>query len=96
MQEISKTLVDGSATLAASTGTLTVIFKMFDHYAAGIGAICTLVFGIIYIIFQFLAHKKLTLADKNQRDLAEFEQETKKEFKAINSGIDNILNKLNN
>lgn len=93
-QEISKVLVDGSATLAASTGILTVTLKFFDHYAAGVGAICTLVFGVIYVLFQYLSHKKLTLADNNEKRLDAHIEETKKEFKKVGEGISLILNKL--
>ena len=99
--ETLKASVDGAATLATSTGILTVSLKFLDHYAAGIGALCTIIFGIIYVIFQFLAHRKLTLADENKKDLEDFKTDfdehktdTSKQFNSLNQGIDNILDKL--
>ncbi len=91
---VTKALVDGTAVLAGGTGVMTVIFKFFDHYAAGIGAMCTVIFGIIYVLFQYLAHNKLTLADTNKDRLDEHIIETRDEFKKVGDGISSILNKL--
>ncbi len=100
-QEITKELVNGSAALATGTGILTATLSFFDNHAAGIGAMCTLIFGIVYIVFQFLAHKKLTLADENKKQLAEHSEkldshvkETNKQFALLNKGIENISDKL--
>ena len=46
------------------------------------------------IIFQYLSHKKLTLADSNEKRLNDHIEETKKEFKKVGKGISLILNKL--
>ena len=96
-QELAKHLSDGAVVLATSTGTLTVILKFLDNYAAGIGALCTIIFGLVYILFQFLAHKKLTLADenkKNHNDLAaafvDHKTDTNAQFKHVNNGLDEI------
>jgi len=90
-QEIAKASADGFVALTASLGVITVTLKFFDHYAAGIGAICTLIFGVIYIIFQFMAHKKLTLADNNEKRLDKHEEQLNK----VEAGINTIIEKLN-
>ena len=97
---MTKAMVDGSAALATSTGILTVTLKFFDNHAAGIGAICTLGFGIIYVIFQFLAHQKLTLADANKKEIKEqgekldtHIQESTEQFKKLGDGIDTLLSR---
>lgn len=90
-QEITKVMVDSSVALATSAGILTVTLKFFDHYAAGIGAMCTLFFGVVYIVFQFLAHKKLTLADNNEKRLDKHEDQLNK----VEDGINTIIETLN-
>ena len=90
-QEISKAIVDGAATLAVSTGILTVTLKFFNVYAAGIGAMCTIIFGIIYVIFQFMAHQKLIKADDNEKRLDKHEGQ----LNNMQAGINTIIDKLN-
>jgi len=99
--EVSKIAVHATAAMMGSSGILTVILKAFDHHAAGIGAISTIVFGIIYVIFQYLQNKKLTLADQNKEDLEELNQkldehmeETREESKRTNTTLNLILEKL--
>jgi len=69
-QEISQAIANSLATLTASSGILTVAFKFFDNNAAGIGAVSTIFFGIIYVYFQWSSNKKLTVADRNTINLA--------------------------
>jgi len=68
-ETVTKAFSDGAVILTTSTGALTVILDWAGSNAAGIGAISTLFFGFVYVIFQWLAYKKLTLADKNERDV---------------------------
>ena len=93
-QEIIKALSDGTVILASGTGILTMTLKFFDHYAAGIGAMCTIIFGLIYVLFQYLSHQKLTLADDNKDRLDAHIVETRDEFKKVGDGISLILNKI--
>lgn len=76
-QETAKALVDGAAISVTGTGILTSLLAFFEHYAAGIGAMCTVVFGIVYIVFQFMSYRKLTLSDTNQERIRILEDQLK-------------------
>ncbi len=70
-----KATVNGSAALAGSTGVVTSLLAFFDNNAASIGAMCTLVFGLIYILFQWLSYRKLTVADDNKHEIAQLKKQ---------------------
>jgi len=76
-QDTAKALVDGAAISATGTGILTSVLAFFESNAAGIGAMCTVVFGIVYIIFQFMSYRKLTLSDTNQERIRILEDQLK-------------------
>lgn len=69
-QDTVKAFVDGAALSVTGTGILTSLMAFFESNAAGIGAMCTVLFGLVYIVFQFLSYRKLTLADANQEEIA--------------------------
>lgn len=74
-QEITQAIATSAATLTTSSGILTVAFKFFDNNAAGIGAMSTILFGIIYVYFQWSSNKKLTVADKNTINIKALSQD---------------------
>lgn len=97
-QEITQTISTSAATLATSTGILTSVLAFLGSNAAGIGAGSTLIFGVIYVYFQWSSNKKLTIAEINsikvkglEQSLADHKDETNKQFDVVNSGIDSIL-----
>lgn len=97
-QELSKHLADGATTLAVSTGATSSVLGYINHYAAGIGVLCTIFFGLIGSFFYYITWKKSTLADQNKADIeslsiafSDHKQETREEFKKVSSGIDEIL-----
>jgi len=69
--ELLKVSATGTGALAGSAGIMTTVMGFFDHYAAGIGAISTVIFGVIYVVFQYLSYKKSTLANENAKELKE-------------------------
>lgn len=95
-QESAKHLADGATTLAISSGASSYFgwFTFINDNAPGIGVLLSLFFGVIGVIFYYLNQKKLTLADENKNKLDSHIVETEKGFRAVNSGIDEILNKL--
>ncbi len=100
-QEIGRHLADGATTLAVSTGAISSWLGYVNHYAAGIGVLCTIFFGFVGLIFYYITWKKTTLADENKKDLVElssaFEEhktETREEFGKLNNGINSILSRM--
>ena len=65
-QEEWTALVSGSKWIVGASGILTAMMKFFDHYAAGIGAIFTILTFFTWLYFQRRADKKLTQTDKNE------------------------------
>lgn len=95
----------GLAATAGASGIATAVMKFFDFYAAGIGAMFTILTFVAWVFFQLRNDKKLSLADSNQdkiNDLStDFElhkQDTRQEFekmsKKFDSGIESIIDKL--
>lgn len=90
--------------LAATTGVSAIatgVMKFFDFYAAGIGAMFTILTFMTWVFFQLRNDKKLSLADANQDKITslsnEFEahkKDTVIEFANVNKGIFEILSKL--
>lgn len=107
-QEITQAIATSSVTLATSTGILTSFLGYLGHHAAGIGAACTIIFGIIYVYFQFSSNRKLTIAEINKIEIyenKEFTQnlseefkehkiETSKQFDKVDTKLDKIIAKL--
>ena len=98
-QEISNHLVTGLAVTAGGSGIATGIMGFFGHYAAGIGAIFTILTFFTWLYFQLRNDKKLSLADSNQHEISslsiDFEshkKDTKTEFCKVNKGLQDILN----
>jgi hypothetical protein len=105
-QETIKVLADGSSLLTVSTGTTSsvIAFGQWDWInanAAGIGVLATIIFGFIAIGFNIYNSFKLGKADKNEVVIDEHGekldahiQDTVAEFANVNSGISEILSKL--
>ena len=102
-QELTKALADGAASLAVSGGIVTKFgwFDFINANAPGLGVLVSCFFGVIATIFYFITFAKSTQADKNKKDLKALEtvmgehiQDTEKSFNKMNSGINEILSKL--
>ncbi len=107
-QEITQGIVTSAATLATSTGILTSVLAFLGSNAAGIGAASTLIFGAIYVYFQWSSNKKLTIAEINEAnisdlstevqiltvDFKEHKIESNKQFDNLSTKMDTIVNKL--
>lgn len=101
-QEISNHLANGLGAAAGGSAIATGVMGFFSYYAAGIGAIFTILTFITWVFFQLRHDKKLSLADSNQDKItslsSEFEEHKKDtviEFANVNKGIFEILSKLN-
>ena len=99
-QETLKALADGATISAISTGVSVRIgwLDVINEYAPAIGAIATVFFGLIGLLFYYLTYKKGTQADENKRDISDLKddfdvhkQETIKQFDSVNLGISKIL-----
>lgn len=99
-QETLKTLADGATISAISTGVSVRAgwLDVVNTYAPAIGAIATVFFGLIGILFYYLTYKKGTQADENKKDITDLQEslvehkaETKENFDALSKGIDKIL-----
>jgi len=106
-QETLKALADGSNVLTASTGVTSSVYAAAEYWdfvntnAAGIGVLATIIFGFIAIGFNIYNSFKLGKADKNEVVIDEHGekldahiQDTVAEFANVNSGISEILSKL--
>ena len=93
-QETAKHLADGVGALAASSGILTSWLGYLNHYAAGIGVICTVFFGCIYATFHYLSFKKLCQADDNKEQIQRLEAMQKENIKSIVDELHEIKNKI--
>ncbi len=93
--DTAKILAGGSAKLSVGTGTSTMVMAYFQANAAGIGALCTLVTLVFYILFQWLAHKKSVQADKNKEKIDSTDDKLEAHIKETRDGIESILEKLN-
>ena len=103
-QESAKLLADGATLSAVSTGASSYFgwFTFVNANAPGIGVLLSLVFGLIGVVFYILNHRKTLLAeknkeviDKNNDRLDAHIEETREEFKIVNTGISTIIDKLN-
>lgn len=101
-QEISNHLVTGLAATTGVSAITTGVMKFFDFYAAGIGAMFTILTFITWVFFQLRNDKKLSLADDNQNkitslsnDFESHKQDTKTEFVKVNKGLQDIINLIN-
>ena len=107
-QELTQAIATSSVTLATSTGILTSVLAFLGSNAAGIGAASTLIFGAIYVYFQWSSNKKLTIAEINKInindlstevqsltvDFKEHKTESNKQFDNLSTKMDTIVNKL--
>ncbi len=97
-QEIAQAITTSLATLTASSGIAAMAFKFFDNNAAGIGAMATIFFGIIYVYFQWATSKKLNVADINTINLDDLRQEvhenkieTNEKLEILSDGMKTLL-----
>ncbi len=108
-QETLKILADSSNILTASTGVGTSAWGFAEYWgyintnAAGIGVLLTLIFGVIAIGFNLYNSLKLSKVDENKKQIDDHGsklyshiQDTEKSFSKVDSGINEILDKLNN
>lgn len=96
--ETAKDIVNGVGALSGGSGIVTVVMAYLKMNAVELGVIVSIVTLIVYIIFQILYFKKLTLADENkvkqegtEKKLDDHIEETKIQFNTVNNGISNIL-----
>jgi hypothetical protein len=68
-------LVTGLGTIAAGSGFMTVVMDWLDVHAAGIGAACTLFFGVFYCVIHYLSYRKLTRVDENDAKIIELQHQ---------------------
>ena len=96
-QELTKALADGAASLAVSGGIVTKLgwFDFINANAPGLGVLASCFFGIIATIFYFMTYSKSTQADQNKIKLDEHIQSTEESFAKVDTGISEILKKLN-
>lgn len=76
-QETAKTLGDGAATLAVSTGAGNYLgwFDFINQNAAGIGVIISFLSFIVAVIFYVLTYKKPDDSRKNSNKIMELQAE---------------------
>ena len=98
-----KHLADGATISAVGSGASSYFgwFEFVNDNAAGIGVLLSFFFGTIGLIFYWLTWKKATLADENKVNLTSHAEKldghivkSDKQFDHVNSGIREILNKL--
>lgn len=107
-QETLKASADSLNILTASTGVGTSAWGALEYWdfvntnAAGIGVLLTLIFGVIAILFNLYNSSKLSKVDKNEEGLSilkttmtEHIKETEASFTKVDTGISEILTKLN-
>ncbi len=99
-QEIAQGIAHSAVTLATGTGILTVILEFFDNNAAGVGAMSTILFGFIYVYFQWSSNKKLTVAEINtinidalSQDFYDHKIETTEKLESLGDGIKVLLDR---
>jgi uncharacterized membrane protein len=91
-------MATGGVTLATSSGVVTSYLGWLGHYAAGIGVVCTIFFGLVYCVFHVLAYKKSTLADENKRQLELIKAQVVNNMSEVKAGLKAIeaaINKQN-
>jgi hypothetical protein len=107
---IEKHLADGATISAVGSGASSYFgwFEFVNDNAAGIGVLLSFFFGSIGLIFYWLTWKKSTLADENKINLTSHAEKldghivksdsqfikVDTQFDQVNSGISEILNKL--
>ena len=87
-------MATGGATLATSSGIVTSYLGWLGHYAAGIGVVCTIVFGLIYCVFHVLAYKKLSLADENKRQIKLIEAKMANNIDRIEGALKDVVSEI--
>ena len=106
-QELSQAISNSAATLLVGSASATGVLDYFGNNAAGIGAMCTLGFGFVYLYFQWSTNNKLSVAEVNAATiecltdgLEELDASTssrfdiiKEEFKSTNIKLDLIIKK---
>jgi len=100
-QELTQGIANSAGTLLVGTGVATGILDYFSNNAAGIGAICTLGFGIIYVYFQWSSNKKLSVAEVNEikiacviEELEDHKEESTTRFDSIDIKLNSIISRL--
>jgi hypothetical protein len=93
-QELTQAIASSAGTLVASTGIATILLKLADNHAAGIGAISTIVFGCFYLYFQWSSNQKLTIAETNKIEIDDLREETRAGFNKVDNALNHILEKL--
>ena len=87
-------MATGGVTLATSSGIVTSYLGWLGHYAAGIGVICTIFFGIVYCVFHILAYRKSTLADENKRQIEQIKAQVSNNFDRIEGVLNKVVNAI--
>lgn len=71
--ETAKAIVSGTGALAGSSGMITIVMAYLKTNAIEIGVLCSIASLLVYIFFQLLYYRKLTLADKNKAYIEQVE-----------------------
>ena len=68
---------NGFGVAAIVSAALTAVMGWFDYYAAGIGAIFTILTFFTWLYFQFKNERKLDLSEENRQGLKDLKADIK-------------------
>jgi len=74
-EEILAPAISITGKITASSGIFTMVLHFFSSYAAGIGAMCTVLTLIVYTVFNILSHIKSNESKENKVRLDYLEKE---------------------
>lgn len=92
--ETVKALANGTGALAGSSGMITIVMGYLKTNAVELGVLCSIISLFIYMFFQILYYRKLTLADENKIDIKKVEKKLDKHIIKTSSGINLIIDKI--
>ena len=93
-QEISSHLVTGLAATTGVSAIVTTIMKFFDFYAAGIGAMFTILTFITWVFFQLRHDKKLSLADENKIQIGRVEAQLTNNIERVETILHTLIDEV--
>lgn len=85
--ETAKDIVSGTGALAGSSGVITIGMAYLKTNAIEIGVLCSITSLLVYILFQLIYYRKLTLADKNKAYIEKVEDKVS-ELESIIENMD--------
>ncbi len=93
-QEISSHLVTGLGAATGVSAITTAIMKFFDFYAAGIGAMFTILTFLTWVFFQLRHDKKLSLADENKIQIGRVEAQLTNNIVRVEIMLNTLINEV--